>query len=301
MCAPSRYRGAACTVVAVDARDRFAALFEASPIVLFDGAVCIAECAAVAVTMSRTEAGRVFDRAGVERAVDRLASGVDAPILASVIEHLCEREGFAGDTDRYDDPRNSFVDRVLERRRGIPITLSVLAIEVGRRAGATLLPIGMPGHFLIGEACRGGEVSGDQVNGLGEVGEVGEFGDVFHGEVLDTDACAALYSRLFGARRRLAPADLEPTPVPAVLARMLNNLEAGPLGHDLDALGWMLDLHCLIPDLSLADRVALANRLELLGRFDDAATQLERAGHHLGDDLGARIRARAAVCRSRRN
>jgi regulator of sirC expression with transglutaminase-like and TPR domain len=288
MHAPRRQRCAAGTVVAVDARDRFAALFEASPIVLFEGALCIAECAAVAAAVStRTETRRVFDRAGVERAVDRLASGVGAPILANVIEHLCEREGFAGDTDRYDDPRNSFVDHVLERRRGIPITLSVLAIEVGRRAGATLLPIGMPGHFLIGEARRGGEV--------------GEYGDVFHGEVLESDACAALYSRLFGERRSMAPADLEPTPVPAVLARMLNNLEAGPLGRDLDALGWMLDLHCLIPDLSPADRVALANRLELLGRFDDAATQLERAGHHLGDDLGARIRARAAVCRSRRN
>lgn len=280
----------------MDPRDRFVALFEASPIALFDGAVCIAECAARAGAGARRDARGTFDRDDIDRTVDRLAAGVRAPTLAAVIEHLCEREGFAGDTQRYDDPRNSFVDHVLERKRGIPITLAVIAIETGRRAGASLVPIGMPGHFLIGQ---GGEDCGS--GGDSGVGEAREFGDVFRGEVLDAAACASLHARLFGERRRLAPADLEPTPAPAVLARMLNNLEAGPLGRDLDALGWMLDLHSAIPGLAAVDRVALANRLELLGRYDKAAAQLDLACDHLGDDLGPRVRARAAVCRSRRN
>lgn len=279
---PMRVTWSAGTFVAVDPRDRFVALFDASPVSLFDGALCIAECAALNDAHPASDgAAREFDRDRVDQAIERLAAGVHVPTLAGVIEHLCVSEGFAGNTQRYDDPRNSLVDHVLARRRGIPIALCTIAIEVGRRAGADLAPIAMPGHFLIGDGSS--------------------FGDVFHAQVLDEAGCATLHARLFGARRGLAPADLEPTPGPAVFARMLNNLEAGPLGRDLDSLGWMLDLHRSIPDLPPAERVALANRLELLGRFDQAASQLEQACEHLAEELVAPVRARAAACHNRRN
>jgi regulator of sirC expression with transglutaminase-like and TPR domain len=58
--------------------------------------------------------------------------------------------GFAGDAERYDEPRNSMLDIVLERRRGLPILLSVVYVEVARRAGVPLAGIGLPGHFVVG-------------------------------------------------------------------------------------------------------------------------------------------------------
>lgn len=63
---------------------------------------------------------------------------------------LGDTHGFAGDTGHYDDPRNSMLDRVLERRRGLPILLSVVYIEVARRAGVPIAGIGLPGHYVCG-------------------------------------------------------------------------------------------------------------------------------------------------------
>jgi len=63
---------------------------------------------------------------------------------------LGERHGFAGDTSDYGDPRNSMLDLVLERRTGLPITLSVLWVEVARRAGVALQGVGLPAHFVVG-------------------------------------------------------------------------------------------------------------------------------------------------------
>lgn len=85
-----------------------------------------------------------------------LARGLHVPEGASVFEgvarlthFLFQQEGFRGDSETYDDPDNSCLDRVLERRRGLPILLSLLALEVGRSAGVDLVGIGFPGHFLV--------------------------------------------------------------------------------------------------------------------------------------------------------
>ncbi|NIR42094.1 MAG: hypothetical protein GWN79_28705, partial [Actinobacteria bacterium] len=63
--------------------------------------------------------------------------------------HLFVSEGFAGDHADYHDPRNSFLDQVLARRIGMPITLCALLLEVGRRLDIALDGVGMPGHFLV--------------------------------------------------------------------------------------------------------------------------------------------------------
>ena len=63
---------------------------------------------------------------------------------------LGDRLGFAGDREHYDDPDNSMLDRVLSRRRGLPILLSVVYVEVARRAGVALEGVGLPGHFVVG-------------------------------------------------------------------------------------------------------------------------------------------------------
>jgi len=62
---------------------------------------------------------------------------------------LFDEQGFAPNIDNYYDPRNSFLNEVLERRVGIPISLSILYIEVGRRAGLPLRGVSFPGHFLV--------------------------------------------------------------------------------------------------------------------------------------------------------
>lgn len=89
-------------------------------------------------------------------ALDTLAAGVHIPQGASPIEGLARLNhwlhtelGFLGDEDSYDDPENSLLHRVLDRRRGLPILLAVVAIEVGRRVGVALEGIGYPGHFLV--------------------------------------------------------------------------------------------------------------------------------------------------------
>ncbi len=80
--------------------------------------------------------------------------GDDQLAAARTVMALLVREGFAGDETSYEDPRNSFFDRVLERRRGLPITLSMLAVHLGRHAGVPLHGVGFPGHFLVGMGLR---------------------------------------------------------------------------------------------------------------------------------------------------
>jgi regulator of sirC expression with transglutaminase-like and TPR domain len=80
--------------------------------------------------------------------VTDLAAGEDG--LAALTAVLGGRHGFAGERERYDDPGNSMLDVVLERRAGLPILLSVLYVEVGRRAGLALAGVGLPGHYVVG-------------------------------------------------------------------------------------------------------------------------------------------------------
>ena len=64
-------------------------------------------------------------------------------------EYFYDEQGFSGNRDRYDDPRNSFLNEVLNRRTGIPISLAVVYLEVARRAGLRVVGVNFPGHFLL--------------------------------------------------------------------------------------------------------------------------------------------------------
>src|SRR5262245_44001689 len=76
----------------------------------------------------------------------------DAPARPDALaHHLFDEGGFAGNAAEYADPHNSYLDYVLNRRLGLPITLSILMMEVARRKGVVLRGVGMPGHFLVGE------------------------------------------------------------------------------------------------------------------------------------------------------
>jgi regulator of sirC expression with transglutaminase-like and TPR domain len=208
--------------------------------------------------------------------LDELAEGCATPTFDALRAQLFDRYGLRGNAAHYDDPDNSFLDRVLERRLGIPISLSVIVIEVGRRLGLAVVGIGMPAHFLVGVA--GTDVYCDPFGG---------------GRVLDRAGCAALFEQLTQGQRSFDPAFLAPVDARQILSRMCLNLEHGPLGGDSQRLNAVLDLHARIPGLGAADRVAVASKLATVGRYLEGARLLEDDTDELpqADELARHARA----------
>src|SRR4051812_34511713 len=103
------------------------------------------------LTLALAAEFREVDSAAALARLDALAADVpSAGAVAELVEVLAVRHGFTGDRETYDDPSNSMLDLVLERRQGLPILLSVLYVEVARRAGIALAGFGLPGHFVCG-------------------------------------------------------------------------------------------------------------------------------------------------------
>jgi len=135
------------------------------------------------------------------------ASGLSDPaqILLAVNSVLFAGYGFHGNTKNYYDPRNSYLNQVIERRTGIPITLSIVYMTVADRAGLRLSGVGLPGHFVV----KHGEVLVDPFNG---------------GILLNAAACAKLVEATSGGRLELAPEHLSAVSNKQILTRMLANL-----------------------------------------------------------------------------
>jgi regulator of sirC expression with transglutaminase-like and TPR domain len=218
--------------------------------------------------------------------LDELASRVPEASVSAVCSLLFEQFGIAGDRQTYDDPANSFLDRVLDRRRGIPISMSVLLIEVAARCGIPLEPVGMPGHFLVRDPSRPHELI-----------------DAFEGgHRLDVPGAEKLLRRLTGSMTRLTKEMLATTPASAVLARMLANLDGSyERREDTAALRWVSELRRLLPGAPVADRTQLASRLARLGRWDAAASVLESVGASLEGTARQRVLAEAVSLRARLN
>ena len=134
----------------------------------------------------------------------------DLNLLHRVREYLFAEQGFTGNRAEYGDPRNSFLNDVLDRRLGIPITLSLLLIEVGRQLGLAIEGIGLPGHFVTGVRLGGEQILLDPFNG---------------GALLTPDLCADLVARAVGRRVSLTEADFAPVTKRQLLGRMLRNLK----------------------------------------------------------------------------
>lgn len=191
--------------------------------------------------------------------LDRLAAGVDT--LDALLRRIFVDEGFAGDTQHYYDPRNSLLHQVLARRCGIPITLSVVCIEVGRRAGVGLEGVGMPGHFLL-------RVTGTE-----------QYLDAFDGgRRLDLAECEGLFRSSTGAGPSVAfgPHLLDTAPTPAILTRMLQNLRAVYRSSWRFAdLEWVLRMRLALPAAGTAEVLELGQAMGRQGRFLDGARFLE--------------------------
>ncbi|HEY1741485.1 MAG TPA: transglutaminase-like domain-containing protein, partial [Acidimicrobiia bacterium] len=175
--------------------------------------------------------------------LDDLAAGCDDPTFHGVRAHLFATCGLRGNVHDYGDPENSFLDAVVERRVGIPISLAVVVVEVARRLGVRVDPIGMPGHFLVRDAASG------------------VYCDPFYGgALLDEAGCRKRHDAVFAGRRALLPGELEPVSARLVLARMLANLSQTRLAGRPQLLTAMLCMHRAIPDLGAHERLALAAR-----------------------------------------
>lgn len=212
-----------------------------------------------------------LDRASIERQLDELAAplvrrglpGLPAAAQARALaDQLFVRAGFRGNTADYHDPKNSFLDEVLARRTGIPISLSVVYVEVARRAGVRASPVGFPGHFL---AC----IDDDQGARL--------VIDPFHGGSLRDEAALGELLRSSGSHLEYSEELVAPTPVRQVVSRMLMNLRGiytmrGDYARLLVVFDHLLDLWPSSVD-ELRDRGFLFARL---GAPDAALADLSR-------------------------
>ncbi len=136
--------------------------------------------------------------------------------LMSLIAHLnrflFEEMGFRGNTEDYNDPRNSFLNDVLDRRIGIPISLSTVYIEVGRRIGCPLAGVSFPGHFLVRAVEQGTaeEILVDPFN---------------RGRILTVEECRHRIEEQYKGQVRFRPEFLRRAKTREILGRMLNNLK----------------------------------------------------------------------------
>lgn len=210
--------------------------------------------------------------------------------VAALNHHLFAELGFRGNADAYYDPRNSYLNEVLARRTGIPITLSILYMEVGRRIGLDLQGVSFPGHFLVKLRVRRGDLVLDPFaagapRGPGELRE--RLRDILPGRIADE-------------------ADLTPylaaTPPRLILARVLRNLKAIYLrtGDADRALAVMNRMLAVVPDApeELRDRGTLYAQM---GAFRAALEDLQGYLRRRPDapdagDLRARVVELAAAC-----
>ena len=197
--------------------------------------------------------------------------------LRRAAQLLFEREGFAGNIDHYDDPENSFLDAVIERRLGIPITLSVLMMAVGRRLGVDVQGVGMPGHFLVldARAATCGAIPSTAARC----------------STRPVPAAGSISST--AARLAFQAGFLAPTSPHAILARMLANLERSRLAADPVQRAWMCALHLEIPGVPFDERVQLADQLATTGDAMRAASVFEQLAAR-GDGVTRRHVSRRA-------
>jgi regulator of sirC expression with transglutaminase-like and TPR domain len=178
------------------------------------------DLARAALTIARTEYPQLDLRPHVAH-LDELARRVRARIaepgdvsqtIAALNHVLFSEEGFRGNRENYYDPRNSFLNDVLERKLGIPITLALVYMEVARRIGFPLVGVGMPGHFLL----KHYDVEGHQL-----------LIDTFNsGKILSATDCQKRLDEIYAGQVPLQTEFLLSVSRRQMLTRVLNNLKS---------------------------------------------------------------------------
>lgn len=239
-----------------DPAELFAALARQPEPDLLDGALLISRLIDPQTdgSAAREEIDRLAGRLREARAAGERAEEAIARVLF-------REEGFQGDSEDYDDPENSSVASVLLRRRGMPITLSIVVLEAGRRAGLALAGIGLPGHFVVGGA--------DLPPGL--------YLDAFDGgKLCDAEALNGRVSAIFGNPVELPPEAFAPDGPRAILVRVLLNLRRAWERRERfdDAMKTLAWAQMLDPDEPAYGRERGLLLLKA-GRTDEALTALE--------------------------
>jgi regulator of sirC expression with transglutaminase-like and TPR domain len=176
-------------------------------------------------------------------------------------QYLFDELGFRGNDQDYYDPRNSFINDVLDRRLGLPITLSLIYMVLGDRLGFPIEGISFPGHFIVRPQHPDLEI----------------FIDPYHnGEILFPEDCEAKLAQLYGQPVPLQPEFLEPVGVRRILDRLLNNLKLIYLRYPdpqraLAVIERSLMLHPHVPT-QWRDRGLICYQLE---RYTEARIDLE--------------------------
>jgi regulator of sirC expression with transglutaminase-like and TPR domain len=209
--------------------------------------------------------------------------------LGRLNAYLFQEQGFRGNREDYADPRNSYLNEVLDRRLGIPITLSLVYLEVAWRLGLRCAGVGFPGHFLVRCSLRGGHAVLDPFNGGVSLGEDDlrrmarhVLGERFRGD-------ADLLPLLGGSGRR------------ALLGRLLRNLKLIHLdrGEHEDALR-VVDRMLRLDPHSAADLLDRARLYDEMGALRAALADYQACLAEVPEmqDAGA-VAARCADLRAR--
>lgn len=209
--------------------------------------------------------------------LDSWADAIEERTIDALRVLVFDRLDFRGDLHDFHDPANSYLDCVMARRTGMPITLAVVLLSIARRAGIPLESIGLPGHFLVRDPLTG------------------TFLDPF--DRAEPQPTEALQARMRGLGMDLRPEMLADVDDRLVVARVINNLTNSFVQRDPRSLEWLLDLRLSLP-LEYQDVIGLVTLCEQRGRFADAAVLLERWGSGAGDD---HARRRAHELRARLN
>lgn len=211
-----------------------------------------------------------LDRMGV-RLTELLTSNDDDTPVQIFNRYFFDELGFAGDTRDYYDPRNSMLQQVLARRSGIPITLSVVYMEIGRRANLRVEGIGLPGHFIVRVKTR--------------ADDRGTLVDPFGQQVMDVDDCQAKLDSLYGGQLPLTAEHLRAVTARQILLRMLTNLKAIYQRRNAyrEALAAVERILLLAPD-SVAERRDRGLLLAQLNRPAEAVHELRQFLRAAPDD-----------------
>lgn len=223
----------------------------------------------VGAYLSKLEALAARVRARMAAGTGGSAADPDEVALQALHTVLFQEEGFRGsDPEHYYSARNSMLNEVIDRRRGLPITLSIVYCEVARRAGLEAAGIGLPYHFIAQFRGQHLSVYVDPFNG---------------GKRLSIEECAAVASRARGAPVELAPEHLQPASNKQILARLLGNLKGVYLqrGQLMKALAATERILVVSPAIEqVRDRGLILRALgdQLLQAAARAVQQAEAAG-----------------------
>ena len=205
-----------------------------------------------------------------ERAKAQIDTGQNLDDIASKLCHLLYRQvGFSGDSKDYYNPDNSYLNRVLETRRGIPISLALVYIAVAEALDLRIEGVGFPGHFLLKLSHADSATQGEQQESV--------IIDPFAGQVLSIDDCKDLLAVSSGNTLPFNPVFLESIDKRAFVRRMLGNLKAIYMNKtDYPQVLSLCDRLLMLDKDSIQDRIDRAGVLEKLECYEPAAKDLEQ-------------------------